>query len=194
MARFFVQHRFRQEPDGYPLVQLGPGIFSLNETEQYETEDFRGRAMEAMNLLYSSHPNPDEFHVESLQLRYINSEDFDFENDDTLEFLRSKLGVSFSLPNEVLQDLGINSRPDNLIFQAAFRCSLPPGVMHVRFATGEREKRKALIWETIVTSAGNNLPLMPDEFTQWFTDAHRVADQWFWALIHGDLERKYRGA
>ncbi len=34
-AGHIVQHRFLVEAGGWPLIQLGPGILTLNETENY---------------------------------------------------------------------------------------------------------------------------------------------------------------
>ena len=35
MVGYTVQHRFRAQPGGWPLIQLGPGILSVNETDSY---------------------------------------------------------------------------------------------------------------------------------------------------------------
>jgi len=34
-ATYIVQHRFRKDKDKWPLVQVGPGIVTLNNVEQY---------------------------------------------------------------------------------------------------------------------------------------------------------------
>lgn len=38
-----VQHRFRVSETGWPLVQIGPGVFSVNSTADYTWWDFRVR-------------------------------------------------------------------------------------------------------------------------------------------------------
>jgi uncharacterized protein (TIGR04255 family) len=43
-----VHHRFRNGGNDWPLLQVGPGIFTLNDTHKYTWEDFRARAVEAV--------------------------------------------------------------------------------------------------------------------------------------------------
>lgn len=52
------QHRFRPAPNDWPLVQLGPGLLTVNETAKYTWSDFRSRAMVAVEHLYTAHPVP----------------------------------------------------------------------------------------------------------------------------------------
>src|SRR5438034_9047205 len=35
MTSHVVHHRFRKTPSGWPLIQVGPGIFSVNEAVRY---------------------------------------------------------------------------------------------------------------------------------------------------------------
>ena len=39
-----VQHRFRVAKDDWPLVQVGPGVFTVNDTQHYTWTDFEQRA------------------------------------------------------------------------------------------------------------------------------------------------------
>ena len=42
-----VQHRFRASPGGWPLIQVGPTAFTINETENYDWDNtFRQRAID----------------------------------------------------------------------------------------------------------------------------------------------------
>jgi len=40
IAAYVVQHRFRKATDGWPLVQIGPGVITVNDTEGYTWDDF----------------------------------------------------------------------------------------------------------------------------------------------------------
>ncbi len=192
MAGYLVQHRFRHADRDHPLIQLGPGILTFNETAKYDPKDFRGRVIKAIDLLYRSYPDSSKLEIDSLQLRYINAEAFDYENNDLFVFLQAKMNVGLSLPPTLFSEYGVESLPNSLSWQSAFRSSSPAGDVVSRFVTGEKEGQRALIWETMVTSTGAQVPEMPDGFSQWFDEAHRITDGWFWKLIAGDLERKYR--
>ena len=68
MSAYIVSHQFRQAPSDWPLVQLGPGIMTLNETHKYTWDDFRSRALTVIERLLEAHPKPTELKVNSLLL------------------------------------------------------------------------------------------------------------------------------
>ena len=51
----------------------------------------------------------------------------------------------------------------------------------------------AMVWETTVESAGDNLPKMPEGFASWINAAHELTDDWFFKMIEGELERRFAG-
>jgi uncharacterized protein (TIGR04255 family) len=73
-----VQHRFRSAKDEWPLVQVGPGVFTVNDTHRYTWTDYRQRANEAVLRLYDAHPNVAEFHIQSILLRYIDAVGYNY--------------------------------------------------------------------------------------------------------------------
>lgn len=81
LAGHVVQHRFRAAKDDWPLVQLGPGVFTVNDTSRYKWEDFEKRVVEAKNKLFESYPNPEKLKIESISLRYIDAVELDFQSN-----------------------------------------------------------------------------------------------------------------
>jgi len=193
MLGHVVQHRFRSAKDDWPLVQVGPGVFTLNETHRYTWTDFQRRTKDAVVRLYDAHPSVAEFHIQSLVLRYIDAVEYDYEKDNAFAFLTEKMNVGISLPESLFQDTGVENRPRSFSWQATFQCSKPPGRVHVSFATGQKEGKPAILWETMVQSAGDDLPDMPDGFSAWIDAAHEITDDWFFKLIAGELERRFEG-
>jgi len=188
-----VQHRFRVAPGEWPLVQVGPGIFTLNETSKYVWPDFQRRAVEAVIKLYDAHPKVADLKIHSLILRYIDAVEFDFSKENVFDFLRKYLKVELRLPPSLFEDTQIDSMPCSSIWQTTFRCQQPRGRVHVGLATGQRNDRPAVLWETTVQSVDTNLPHMPDSFPEWLEGAHRITHDWFFKLIAGELERKFSG-
>jgi hypothetical protein len=43
MVGYVVQHRFRKGENEWPLIQIGPGVITLNDTKGYVWEDFEER-------------------------------------------------------------------------------------------------------------------------------------------------------
>ncbi len=188
-----VQHRFRVAANGWPLVQVGPGVFTVNSTHDYTWSDFRPRVLSAIEKLYDAHPKVGDLKITNLILRYIDAVDYDYTDGNVFEFLRDKLKVGISLPDSLFQDTGVERKPNSLTWQSSFRCENPHGQINIRFATGQKSNAPAVVWETTVQSSGGDLPEMPKAFEGWLEAAHEITDDWFFKMIEGELERRFSG-
>lgn len=186
-----VQHRFRVAANSWPLVQVGPGVFTVNSTADYTWPDFRSRVLAAIEKLFDAHPKVDELKITNLILRYIDAVDFDYSGDNILEFLKDKLKVTFSLPINLFEGTDVERKPNGLTSHFSFRCHNPKGAITLRLATGQKENVPAVIWETTVESAGDDVPDMPKKFEGWLDAAHSLTDDWFFKMIEGELERRF---
>jgi uncharacterized protein (TIGR04255 family) len=179
-----VQHRFRVSPDGWPLLQLGPGIMTVNETKSYSWQDFGARCEKAFVLLSELHPAKGEFKPNSFLLRYINGVEADFSKESVFTFLRDKLKTSISVPVPTKEP----ANPVAFNWQATFPVTAPNGLMTLRFALGrlsENAAATALIWETLLHST------TVTDFSNWLTEAHDVIEDLFFRLIEGELEERF---
>ena len=188
-----VQHRFRVAANKWPLVQVGPGIFSVNSTADYIWPDFRLRVETALEKLYDAHPKVTDLKITNLALRYIDAENFDYASDNAFDFLRDMLKLNISLPVNLFSGTDVENRPSTLLSQCSFKCQNPKGFVTLRFATGQNNNVPAIIWETIVESAGDDLPSIPKDFSSWINAAHQITDNWFFEMIKGELERRFSG-
>lgn len=188
-----VQHRFRVGPRRWPVIQLGPGIQTLNSTEEYTWEDFRTRGIESIRLLYDAHPEPSELTIENLTLRYIDAVDFDYTRGDVSAFLRDELKVKTELPQTLFEDAAIQRFPSQFRWESTYECTDPQGRVQMRFATGMRKNSPAVIWETAFESTGAEVPEMPGAGDLWIAGAHRIIEDWFFKLIEGDRARGFSG-
>lgn len=187
-----VQHRFRVKPKGWPLVQIGPGVVSLNSTDDYSWDAFQPKAVWLIEKLFESHPKRSDLRCEALILRYIDAIALDFLSESVLDFIRAKLKVDIQLPPMLFDKTGVDSRPVNFSWSSTFKVTAPKGVIDLRFATGHREKKPALIWESTFRSMGDDLPKMPEDFAGWVNGAHKAVNDWFFKLIEGDLRRQFQ--
>jgi uncharacterized protein (TIGR04255 family) len=188
-----VQHRFRVAANSWPLVQVGPGVFTVNSTADYTWLDFRPRVLSAIDRLYDAHPKLEELKITKLILRYIDAVQFDYTNENIFEFLRDKLKLSVSLPDNLFQGTAVENRPNSFTWQTAFKSENPSGFINIRFATGQKNSGPALVWETTVESSGDDLPEMPKDFELWLDAAHEITDDWFFKMIEGELKRRFSG-
>ena len=186
-----VQHRFRVAANSWPLVQIGPGVFTVNSTADYRWPDFRPRVLSAIEKLFDAHPKVGELKITNLIFRYIDAVDFDFGVGNAFEFLRDKLKLNVSLPETLFKDTGVENKPNSFTWQCSFKGQKPKGLINIRFATGQKNNVPAVVWETTVESAGDDLPKMPKDFEGWLDAAHDIAVDWFFKMIEGELERKF---
>lgn len=193
LVGYVVQHRFRIAENKWPLVQIGPGIMSVNSTIDYTWDDFRPRILFALKELIGSHPKIDEFQIKRLSLRYIDSVDFDYVSNDVHDFLRQFMKVDVKLPDSLFSGTDVNSRPCSTLHHFSYQSNNPQGRIHLRFNTNTRDGNPVLLWETNIESIGDDLPKSQDEYVIWLDRAHCLTDDWFFKVIDGDLERRFSG-
>ena len=193
MVYHTAQHLFRVGHGKWPAIQIGPGILSIHQREEYQWEDLAKKAQDALARLMDAYPKMAELRIEMLRLHYIDAINLDFTRDNVLQFLREKFKTSIELPPSLFLDGHVSSRPKSFSWEATFEEDQPEGSITIRFSTGERDARPALLWETIVESSGRQLPLLPSGMGNWLTQAHALTEDWFIKFIEGDLEKDLAG-
>jgi len=191
MVYHTAQHLFRVGRGRWPAVQIGPGILSIHERDEYQWDDFARRADEALKKLIDAYPKGSDLRFEAVRLHYIDAINIDFTRENALQFLKEKFKTTIELPPTLFLDGHVDAKPKRFSWEATFEEDQPPGSITIRFSTGERDSRPALLWETIVESGGNALPSLPTGYSQWLIEAHTLTDDWFFKFIDGDLERAF---
>ncbi len=187
-----VKHRFRVAKDAWPLVQIGPGVLTFNETEKYGLfDEFKPKAVRVIEALFDSHPKREDLKINSLMLRYIDAKEFDYSNNDVCEFLSNSMHVETKVPAFLQIPEKIQMPPVGYSVASSFRCDNPPGVASLRIDTGHKSNQRAIIWNQILKSSGEDVPDMPTDFDKWITDAHDVIYTWFTGIIEGDLREEF---
>ena len=194
MVAHMAQHRFRTSEEGWPLIQVGPGLMTVNETSGYTWDDFKKRCNSAVKSLLSSHPTKKEFEIQELTLRYINAVDVDFSKESVFGFLQDKMQTSISLPNSLFDNGQVKSSPTTFNWQASFPTDDPSGNVTLRFAIGRHKGKPALIWETLAQATHEHIPAIPAGFPEWLEKAHDLTDDWFFKLIEGKLKERFSSA
>jgi len=191
LASNVVQHRFRIGDNKWPLVQIGPGIITLNSTADYTWEDFSARVIELVKTTYKVYPNSMDFKVTSLLLRYLDSENYDYRKRDVFKFLKEYLKVNIAIPRLLFQDVAVKSLPKGFNFDVSYPSVNPNGIVNLRFTSALKNSDPAVMWAIGVQSINKDLPKMPGQFSVWLKAAHVITDNWFFNLIEGELERRY---
>lgn len=186
-----VQHRFRNQPNGWPLVQMGPGIITLNHSSNYTWSKFRENTLVLVDTLESAHPSPNEFRATSYTLKYINAIQFDYTKGNVVEFLKDKLHINIDFSDHFFQDEGIQAKPSNMILNITFPSAQLKGLLTNQIGTGLSNNVPSIVWE-IGFASDDDLPdIFSSNFVDWLDNAHSLIERWFFYAIEGELERVF---
>lgn len=194
ISQYIPQHRFRTIEGGWPLIQLGQGLITVNSTKEYIWEEFKNRIRESIIALYSVYPEGNKNLVPvSLSLRYIDSLPFDYEKYDILAYLKKYLKLDICLYNKIFEETKIKNAPKGIDIRLGFESTQPEGIMHLRLYRGITHDKDSLVWETVVISTSEiKLPNIPDDIYEWLEKAHDLTDKWFFNLVEGELLEQFK--
>ena len=190
IAAYLIQHRFRKGEDQWPLVQIGPGIITLNDTDGYIWQAFEKKVSSLIKAFCLSHPIKEHLQIMSLQLRYIDAIDFDLNNQDLFDFLSTMMKTKINLYDELFNKTGVSKQPISFQLHFTFPSSEPGGMVFIGFARGAKKNKDAIIWETRVQSDFESKSLEQRQILSWLKKAHRLSDDWFFEIIEGELLRR----
>jgi len=190
---YMPQHRFRKGKSKWPLIQIGPGVITVNDTEGYIWEDFEKRIIRAVYALFKVYPDSEKnLKINQLQLRYINAIEFDFEKDNIFTFLREHMKTGVTLHQALFEDTGVEDLPLNFDLKFSFPSAKPKGTVNIRFGHGKKNNADAMLWETMVQSKEDDAAKMKDKIADWIDGAHKLTDDWFFKLIKGELLERFQ--
>lgn len=185
-----VRHQFWSANSNWPVVQIGPGVATLNQAGQYHRNDFLKRAVALRSYLEDAYPQ--RLEVNSLMLQYIDALEFDFVNQDVQSFVRDYLHVDLRIPDELFDfdDRPVVDHTSDLVIKFRLPSKRPSGSAELQISTGHLHGKPAVVWHTTVLSEGLDAVAGWDTFDEWLTSAHGIVHHWFFALIQGDLLKK----
>lgn len=185
-----AHHQYRLESDGWPLVQLGPGVMTVNDTSGYESAKFLDLCNFAFSALLDIFKNIDDSTppIEDVMLRYIDADELG--GLQPTEFL-GKLGVKVEFP-AALGKIKVSTSAPEFVMKAGFDVSNPPGTLFLSFLTGLKEGKEALIWETTVHSSGDAAREFAKSPSVWLDAAYDRGHECFFEMIKGELYDRYK--
>jgi len=192
IAAYVVQHRFRKDRDKWPLIQIGPGIMTLNDTDGYVWDDFEKRIISVLGTLFESYPEAEKnLKINGLLLRYIDAIEFDYGKDNIFNFLKEKMKITVNLHEKLFEETGVNMLPLGYDLRFSFPSTKPKGAVLLRFSRGKRKEVDALIWETMVQSIAEDAAKAKEDIATWIKGAHDLVHDWFFKIIEGELLKRF---
>lgn len=191
---YVPRHRMRKEQNGYPLIQVGPGIITVNDAKGYTWAKFRDlvvRLIESVADLFPQGSLPLNF-IKS-ELRYVNGIRFDIARENPLAFLADKLHVKLELDADLFEQNKMNERPNAVGLNVSYALEKPMGNLAISTNMGQFEGKPAFIQQTLIQSFGELTPSDAASFSPWLEEAHTVAETCFQVLCKGALMEKFGG-
>lgn len=196
IAPFAVRHRFRAKKNGWPLIQLGPGIMTVNETEGYSWKTFKPMLQMAVEALFAAYPtNVAKLAVSQVTLRYINGIPLNVlgEAKNIRQFLQNHLHTKIDIDRLLFENPDLAGNPGALNLRLLYPLQTPKGLGALSLSSGMRDNKPSVIWENMVVSGEGHVPKEPAAFDSWFDEAHTMTDRWFFALCRGSLLTEFGG-
>jgi uncharacterized protein (TIGR04255 family) len=195
MAAYVVQHQFRVAPDDWPLVQLGPGVVTLNETSKYRWTDFSHRTSDLTSAMYNTYAGVSKELVPiQVLLRYLDSFTLPEGGKDILEYLADNLKIRLSLPTTLFDKPHIEASPSTLELKLAFPTAKPQGMISIGLQKALRKPDEVhtVVMDMQVITNPNQVPQDSSSILGWIADAHTLAEDWFFKLIDGALLESFK--
>jgi uncharacterized protein (TIGR04255 family) len=193
-APYVPRHRMRKDKTSYPLIQVGPGIITVNDSKGYSWTKFQAlilRLIESVVELYPNETLPLNFI--KAELRYVNGIRFDIAKENPLQFLAEKLHMKLEMDPELFERNSLNERPNGLGLNLSFAMEKPMGVLSIATNLGQFEGKPAFIQQTLIQSFGELVPSEVSGFTPWLEEAHTAAENCFQVFCKGALMEKFAG-
>lgn len=173
-------YQFWANKNEYPVYQLGPGIFTVNETEKnYEWVYFKGLILQGLEWLKNAYSHKLDFSF--VELRYIDTIEIT-DNTNIQAFLAEHLNITVN--NPVIESPAIDIQ------------------LHQRFRIDKENNLGLLITNGIKnsnqskiiilqTSYNRTIRIFLEDLTAWIDAAHAKCSSLFKQMISTDLYEQF---
>jgi hypothetical protein len=183
----------------YPLLQIGPGIFAVNQSTEYDWVSFKHLASLGLRHLLNSYPMTKSFpflpvHVE---LRYIDL--FDKEligSADFLRFVNEATSMKIEVPKFLTQDIGLGELSGRILFSASLRGNRDT-TLFIDLGDAKRDTEQIMRLESKVISTARGAPAYRTTVAfikameTWLENAHKLTSPFFRTFVKPDIMQKF---
>ena len=200
MAYGIVRRFYKAQDRDFPLWQIGPGIFAVNDSSQYEWDQFKEMVLRGTDVLLSSYPKMRSFALRPihLELRYIDIFDQELVGTvDLLEFASAATHFDLALPAYFAEAQQFD-RPYSGRFALDVPVKRKKGTnFRIDFGSGQRAGQPIVRLESKVLTTGESVPTLgrKDTFirklSSWLQNAHNMTSPFFRSIVRPEVMTKF---
>jgi len=177
-------HKFNKKEGAFPFIVIGPGIVAINvDDENYFWEEFADEIKYSFSPAFELIPKLSDFQHIHLSLEYIDFFEFDFEQDNILDFLRDSMHANIN--KDFIKQTKINSIDLNFSYNDD-----ELGYVKFSYSKGKiKGKSEGLIFRTSAISGVH--PSDMNKSIKWFNKAHDRCSYLFKEMTKGKLYESF---
>lgn len=167
-------HQFWSGEGQWPVLQLGPGIFTANETEKnyvWESE-FQPVIDFGLDALVKSYKEEPPF--STVSLRYIDAVELQDEfKDDFINFIEAKLQV------QVVKGFKVEGKISQQAVSQVYKLD-DGSELFLTISNGEKNGKPGIVWQTAVVKPKR---ASVEEIKRWIPHAHSITSGLFKQML-----------
>lgn len=192
---YVVRHRLRKVKNGHPLIQIGPGIITINETKGYSWTSFKNLILQLVESIIEFYPeDASPLNFIKSEIRYVNGIRIDLINETPLSFLEEKLHAKIEMDRDLFEFIEMSDIPSTINLNLSYSLHKPVGNLLLGAQFGQIDGKPAYLVQFLIQSFGETVAHDRDSFDAWLNQAHYAAENCFLSLCKGPLLERFCGA
>lgn len=177
--------RFRKSDSSYPLIQIGPGVISINTLNNYYIwEDFREEIHQLINRLKEIYPKFNQINIRPA-LIYIDFIKLDIEKQTGYDFINENFNITVNsnILSEIetkIKDINVNANYE-----------IDSDLLSINITEGKaNDSIEGLVLQTKIN--GKQEIHNNESLKLWLENAHSLSSKTFKSLIREELYNTFK--
>ncbi len=178
-------YRFRKIENGYPLIQIGPGLLTINTIDNiYFWEDFKTGIESVFNAFFKVFPKSKGLKLTPV-LTYIDFFKINPDFQNAIEFINSNLHLN--IHQDFLEDQDTNIKDINV----TFNYQINKDTLSLNLRNGSiKDNKDGLVLQTKII--GENNIYTSDNLSNWLNETHDFSSSMFKKITKGPLYNSFK--
>ena len=172
--------RFRKSKDEYPLIQVGPGLLTINTIDSvYFWNDLKKEIKRILNIFSEVYPNSHELKLTPI-LTYLDFFKINFEEQSVTEFVSQN--INLNIEQNFIDTKKTSVEDINL----TFNYKIEYGTLSLNLRNGNiNDSKKGVVLQTKVL--GTKAKYSESELITWLNNTHVFSSNVFKNITKGKL-------